>query len=255
MTIIRAIFFDEVRSALFRGRLTPSQVDGMTAILDEWGKRRGDLRHLAYMLATVKHETAETMQPIVERGPRKYFDRYEGRSDLGNTVKGDGYRFRGRGYVQLTGRANYNKASKKLGVDFMVNPERALEPRLAADIMFTGMAEGWFTGKKLSDYFTVNKIDWRNARSIINVLDKADLIAGYGKAFHDALLSAQGAEKLVQQPPPPDMEPPMPVPSPPSMPASQRQAVGLAAVVAAILAGIVWLWDYLAAWWNYIVNG
>ena len=47
----------------------------------------------------------------------------------------------------------------------------------------------------------------------------------------------------------------MPVPSPPSMPASQRQAVGLAAVVAAILAGIVWLWDYLVAWWDYVVNG
>ena len=63
------------------------------------------------------------------------------------------------------------------------------------------------------------------------------------------------AVEHVQPPPPPDVEPPMPVPPSPSVPASSKQAVGLAAVVAAILAGIVWLWDYLVAWWNYVVNG
>ena len=49
------------------------------------------------------------------------------------------------------------------------------------------MMEGWFTGKKLSNYFDLQKEDWRNARRIINVLDKADLIASYGKQYYAAI--------------------------------------------------------------------
>lgn len=47
---------------------------------------------------------------------------YEGRKDLGNTVAGDGVRFKGRGYIQLTGRANYGKFSKFIGEDCVANP-------------------------------------------------------------------------------------------------------------------------------------
>ena len=187
----RQAFFDAVRSNPFGGRLSKSQTDGITAILDEWDKRRlTDVRWLSYMLATTKHETAHTMQPIVERGKKAYFDKYDGRKDLGNTVPGDGYRFRGRGFVQLTGRTNYVRASAKLGVDLVAMPDRALDPTIAAAIMFEGMTAGWFTGKKLADYFTDGKADWKNARRIINGLDKAASIANYGKAFYAALLLA-----------------------------------------------------------------
>lgn len=59
---------------------------------------------------------------------------YEGRSDLGNTQPGDGKRYKGRGYIQLTGRANYTHYGKKLGVDLAGNPELAKRPDIAADV-------------------------------------------------------------------------------------------------------------------------
>ncbi len=59
---------------------------------------------------------------------------YEGRSDLGNTKEGDGKRYKGRGYIQLTGRANYTHYGNKLGVDLAGNPELAKKPSVAADV-------------------------------------------------------------------------------------------------------------------------
>jgi len=210
--IDRAAFFDAVRKSPFPGTLTKGQVSGMEAILAEWERRQmTDLRWLAYMLATAFHETARKMQPITEYGQKSYFNKYEGRKDLGNTVPGDGYRFRGRGYAMITGRRNYNLASLKLGVDLVAYPERALEPTLAAAIMFLGMTEGWFTGKELSDYFNATTTDWANARRIVNGADKAATIAGYAKAFHAALLAA---DELDFVPPTLQPQPDDPGPSP-----------------------------------------
>jgi putative chitinase len=57
---------------------------------------------------------------------------YEGRRDLGNTRKGDGRRFRGRGYIQITGRTNYTAVSRAFGHDFLKHPEDLATPRYAA---------------------------------------------------------------------------------------------------------------------------
>ncbi|MVA55949.1 hypothetical protein [Agrobacterium vitis] len=187
----RAKFFAAVRISLFSGKLSDPQVKGMDAILDEWvAQGLTDIRWLAYMLATAFHETGEAMQPITEYGGRKYFDKYDTGAlakALGNTpdADGDGFIFRGRGLVQITGRANY----RTFGIED--NPDRALDDRVAVKIMFTGMTKGSFTGRKLSDYFTPSGSDWVNARKIINRLDRAQDIAGYAKAFNSALAGAQ----------------------------------------------------------------
>lgn len=180
-------FFAGVRKTLFHGKLSQGQVDGLQELTAAWGASGdGDARKLAYVLATALHETAATMQPIHERGSQNYFKRYDGRKDLGNTEKGDGYRFRGRGYVQLTGRRNYADWSKRIDADLVGNPDLALDPKIAGQIAIKGMMLGTFTGKKLGDYIGATA-DYRNARRIINGLDRASLIAGYAREFEKAL--------------------------------------------------------------------
>jgi len=174
----KPVFFDAVR--VFTGSsLKQSQVDGFTAILDRWAELElTDQRWLAYMLATTWHETARTMQPIREYGKGK--GREYGKSDA---VTGQIYY--GRGFVQLTWKANYIKMSRKLyGDDRLVeNPDLALELGTATDILFRGMIDGDFTGVKLATYFNETKSDEVQARKIINGLDRAAMIAGYYKTF------------------------------------------------------------------------
>ncbi len=84
----------------------------------------------AMFLAQMNHET----------GGFKYDEEiasgaaYEGRKDLGNTQAGDGTRYKGRGFIQITGRANYQKYGDKLGVDLVGNPDMAKNPQVAADV-------------------------------------------------------------------------------------------------------------------------
>ena len=189
--IDRAKFFASVRASPFGGAMTTAQVKGCETILAEWEKRRmTDPHQLAYMLATCFWETARTMEAIHERGAVSYFDKYNPGTKignaLGNTQIGDGYRFRGRGFVQLTGRANFRKMGELLKVDMEGNPELALT--YAAPIMFEGMIRGMFTGKKLSNYFGPGVADWVNARRIINSLDRADAIADIARKFKAAIV-------------------------------------------------------------------
>jgi putative chitinase len=194
----RAEFYKSIRP-MFSGALSQKQVDGIEVILAAINTQ--PITFQAYLLATAFHETAQTMQPIVEYGGRKYFDKYDtGKlaKALGNTPEadGDGYLYRGRGYVQLTGRANYAKAGNALGIDLLGNPDLALQPTIAAQILVRGCVEGWFTIRKLADYLPG---DYVGARRVVNGQDKAQLIAGYAEEFERALVDLLGAENSQKQ--------------------------------------------------------
>lgn len=194
--MLKPKFFDYVRSHLFGGKLLGSQVKGLETLVAECvSYGMSDIRQVSYVLATAYHETAKTMMPIREYGNHDYFmNRYDvsGKNpqlakDLGNTTVGDGANFCGRGYVQITGRTNYAKFKTILNVDLVNHPDYALLPENASRIAVYGMAQGRFTGKKLSDYINCTTCNYAQARRIINGMDKADLIAGYAKQFELAL--------------------------------------------------------------------
>lgn len=205
----RKIFYDNVRNAPFPNTLTQPQVDGMNVILDEWDKRGlTEPSWLAYMLATAFHETAHWMQPVIETrraseptnpsvdtaiarldnafnsGKLKWVKTPYWRKDA------DGMSWLGRGFVQLTHKTNYQNAEAKTGIPCTTQPELMLQAAPAATVMFGGMIGGWFTGKKLSDYLGNGKVDFVNARRIINGLDRADDIAGYANSFLTAVNAA-----------------------------------------------------------------
>ncbi|TGQ19341.1 hypothetical protein [Mesorhizobium sp. M00.F.Ca.ET.217.01.1.1] len=133
----------------------------------------------AYVLATTWHESGHTMRPVREMGGETYL--------RSKTY----YPYVGMGFVQLTWKRNYEFASKKLGVDFVANPRLLLDPEHAGNIIVRGMEQGWFTGKKLADYITLQASNFEGARRIINGTDRAALIAGYA-AQYDADLKAIG---------------------------------------------------------------
>ena len=182
----KSIYFDSVRESLFNGVMTQTQVTGQNFILREWRNRfefGGDHRHLAYMLATTFHETAFTMEPITEYGSQSYLQ--------GKPY----YPYIGRGFVMITWEDNYRNASQQLSLtgtrDLVEHPELALDSLISARILFRGMAEGWFTGKKLGQYFNTAKDDPVNARQIVNGNDDDDLIASYHRDFLAALKAAE----------------------------------------------------------------
>ena len=178
-------FYKHLRSKL--GRLSQIQVDGFETVLAAIADL--PLSWQAYMLATAWHETAHTMLPVREafnlsESWRKRNLRY--------------YPYYGRGYVQITWLANYQRLDKEAAAqglikagELLANLDLAMRVDLAAFALRLGMIEGWFTGKKLSTYLPAKGVATRaqyiNARRIINGTDKADLIEDYAQVFERAL--------------------------------------------------------------------
>lgn len=180
MQFIREKFFKEYRKH-FRA---PSQnaVDGIEFLLfnfeaDGWT----DIRLISYCLATCKHETADTYQPIKE---------YRARASSKGRANQDRYwlsGYYGRGLVQITWLKNYKKLGEAVGADLVAKPDLALVPNIAFEILVVGMLRGLFTGKKLSDYINGSTCDYKRARRIVNGMDCADLIAGHAESFEQIL--------------------------------------------------------------------
>ncbi|MCK7318559.1 hypothetical protein L8P35_17920 [Enterobacter cloacae] len=170
-----------------------------------------NLYKLAYMLATIRHETyhyttAEFFSEKPEIGGVSYFNKYdpvladtprrrERAIKNGNTAQGDGFKYRGRGCVHLTWKSNYKKAQDKFGVNFVDSPDLAGDFKYAVPIMAWGMEEGMFSGKKLNDYINAGEVNYVGSRYIINGQDQAPLIASYAKRFEAILEKTSSASK------------------------------------------------------------
>jgi hypothetical protein len=186
-------FFRHVRLSVFHGSLTKGQVDGMEKIIDYWQTKwnKMPLDEFAYLLATVAHETAYKMQPVKEGGGDRYLrsKKY--------------YPYVGVGLIQATWKRNWDI----LGIKSV---EDGLQWPSALHAAFYGMAAGIYTGKKLADYIGHGRIDYVNARRIINGTDRAEDIAKIAGAFRKAIVLS-----TIEVAPEPIPEPiPAPVPMP-----------------------------------------
>lgn len=113
-------------------------------------------------LATVRVEVGKQYKPIEE-----YADgsAYEGRADLGNTQAGDGKRYKGRGFIQLTGRSNYTHYGTVLGIDLVNKPELALDVNNSAKILAL-----YF--KERGCNVACNAQDWLKCRKLVNGVNR-----------------------------------------------------------------------------------
>jgi hypothetical protein len=123
---------------------------------------------IAYILATVEHETAGTFKPVRETF---WLNEDWKRRNLPY------YPYYGRGYIQLTHRSNYQKYSQILEIDLVRKPELALEPKIALFIAIDGMAKGRFIGKHLGQFINANQTDFVGAGRVVSGLDRAHYIA------------------------------------------------------------------------------
>ena len=210
--------WDKMRYAF--GGFTKSQVDGFNEIMAAINANQSAKNPLfaAYILATVWHETARTMQPIEEYGKGrgrpygtwltnskgvKYCQAVGGKNPYFYTFDEYPHLYYGRGYVQLTWLDNHIKMTKKINayidrnsacglthVDLANNPAQACDPTIAALVMVIGMLDGDFTGLSLSKCITSgSRADFVKARRIINGTNEDERIADYAVKFLDCLIA------------------------------------------------------------------
>lgn len=133
-------------------------IDAINNAMEE-GEINTPLRQAAF-IAQIAHETGG-FKWFRELGSAAYFKRYEHRTDLGNVKPGDGSRFKGRGFIQMTGRSNYAAAGNFLGLDLVNNPELAETPEVGARI-----AIWYWTTKHLNSF--ADKEDFKTITKKIN---------------------------------------------------------------------------------------
>lgn len=151
-----------------------NQDNSAKAIIDAASSLQLNKGQIAYILATAEHES-DSFKTLEE-----YADgsRYEGRKDLGNTQSGDGTRFKGRGYVQLTGRRNYSAYAGITGIELVKLPVILMNwPALSVFVLVDGMQRGVYTGRRLDEFVNDSRQDFHNARQVVNDHDCEQKIA------------------------------------------------------------------------------
>lgn len=267
-------FFDSIRKSLFNGRLAQSQVKGIEGILqamDEVGD--GDQDTLAYALATAFHEVGGRMVPIREgfaktdagarkavnalaakRGPKSAVAKYA------KPAGPYGHVYYARGHMGMTWLDNYEKSSVDAGVDLVANPDAMLDPVISARVLIKGIIDGRWNGKGHGiDYYegaddVLSDAEAEEARRLVNVQDKARLIAGYHRKFYSALELAGwqpvDKAKATAKPVVPATAPKRPAPAPKAKKEPVVQFQKPRGVVPWIVGIVVGGYVTAAAWYN-----
>lgn len=134
------------------------------------------INRLTYFIAQIGYESDQLIYTQEIWGPTEAQKKYENNKSLGNTMPGDGYKYRGRGLIQLTGRANYQRISDAMKINFIDNPELLEEPKFAC------LSAGW--------YWDTHKLN--------ELADQTDFIK-ITKLINGGLNGLQGRENLLQQ--------------------------------------------------------
>jgi predicted chitinase len=168
----------------YRKKGAANREQSVAALIAATRERELTNEQIAYVLATAEHESANfNFLEEIAAGTA-----YEGREDLGNLYEGDGPLFKGRGYVQLTGRTNYEKYAKKTGIELVTLPIILMNwPALSVYVIIDGMMNGVYTGKRLDRYVNSDGVDFINARRVVNGVDCADAIAAKADAWLEYL--------------------------------------------------------------------
>ena len=136
------------------------------------------LKRVAAFIAQIGHESGQLKYVKEIWGPTAAQAKYEGRADLGNTVAGDGYKYRGRGLIQITGRANYAECGEALGIDLVNHPELLEKPQHAC------MSAAWFWASRgMNTLADAGKFDAITRRINGGQNGAADRQALYAKAL------------------------------------------------------------------------
>jgi predicted chitinase len=202
----RNLFLARLGPPLFDRPLTRRQRRGVHGLLDAFvqhGDGRADT--LAYGLATVYHETGKLMVPVREgfarsdasarakvrrlaarRGPGSGPARY------GQPAGPHGHVYYGRGHVQLTWAANYDRCSVDAGVDLLADPDAMLDAEISARLLWRGLLDGRWNpeGHGLRQY--LDQGDVVGARYCVNLTDRAEDLARYHAVFLAAVEAAGG---------------------------------------------------------------
>lgn len=167
----------------FAFRRRHSQVNKATsaqAIMQEAKAQQLTKAQIAYILATAEHES-DSFNTLEEYSSGT---QYNGRADLGNSQPDDGPRFKGRGYVQLTGRLNYTTYTQITGIELVKLPLILMNwPALSVFVIVDGMMRGVYTGQRLNKFVNSSQTDFFNARQVVNGHDKADKIAAQAQVW------------------------------------------------------------------------
>lgn len=190
----RQKFFSALRSTrspMFGSSLSKGQVEGIEGILDAFEVTGdGRVKTLAYGLATARREVGSGMLPVREgfkvsdAAARAYVARNYPHKGYSKPAGPWGHVYYGRGIVQLTWLSNYEKEG------IADNPDKALEPKFAAELLFKGLLDGRWNGegKGIAHYLPTNGADdLKNARRTVNVTDHWEEIAGFYQQFKAAI--------------------------------------------------------------------